>query len=449
MMSSRWPRPIGVMASMALIPVWRGWFTGWRFTTEGAWSSSTRCSSNRIGPLASSGRPRGSMTRPSTPSPTPTESTLPVRLTGWPSSIPSASPRTTTPISSSSRLNASPYTPSENSRSSRAMAPGRPATRAIPSPVSTTRPTSWRSVSGRKPSTCLRSASAMSFGSIVSSANSHLAQPLAGQLQPPTDRAVDHLVAHPGHHAPHDRGVHHHLHLYLLPGGPLQGPGQLVAPGRVERDRRPNLRHFALPALRGELGEFVHDGLQLPGPALLHHERQEVHGVRVGPVPEDLLQQRSLPLGWQVDVGERRAEVRLTLQGPGETEQLVLDLVQDVLGLGHREQGLGVAADRLVPGHPLLVSLFGAAVPVAGGGLHLGELVDVPVDQSHLLLLVELGADHPRGQLHGELPDLAAELPERPVALGPDLLLGPGHDLVGLVLGLRQEVPAHRLAGPP
>src|SRR6266850_1067131 len=36
MISSRWPRPMGIMASMALIPVCSGSFTGRRFTTPGA-----------------------------------------------------------------------------------------------------------------------------------------------------------------------------------------------------------------------------------------------------------------------------------------------------------------------------------------------------------------------------------------------------------------------------
>ena len=36
MISSRWPRPIGIMASMALMPVCIGSFTGWRSTTPGA-----------------------------------------------------------------------------------------------------------------------------------------------------------------------------------------------------------------------------------------------------------------------------------------------------------------------------------------------------------------------------------------------------------------------------
>ena len=44
MISSRCPRPIGVMASMALIPVWRGSLTGWRPTMPGACTSMRRVS---------------------------------------------------------------------------------------------------------------------------------------------------------------------------------------------------------------------------------------------------------------------------------------------------------------------------------------------------------------------------------------------------------------------
>ena len=42
MISSRWPRPTAVIASMALMPVYSGSFTGWRSTTDGAWTSSVR-----------------------------------------------------------------------------------------------------------------------------------------------------------------------------------------------------------------------------------------------------------------------------------------------------------------------------------------------------------------------------------------------------------------------
>ncbi len=148
MISSRWPRPIGVMPSMALMPVWRGSFTGWRWTTEGAWISRTRKPSSLIGPLSSSGRPSGSTTRPRSPSPIGTERIRPVCLTGAPSSISAPSPRITTPIVSMSRFRATPGIPFGNSSSSFAMARGRPSTMATPSPVETTRPTSSRSIEG-------------------------------------------------------------------------------------------------------------------------------------------------------------------------------------------------------------------------------------------------------------------------------------------------------------
>ena len=151
------------------MPVCSGSFTGWRSTTLGAWSSSTRVSSAWIGPLPSSGTPRGSITRPRNPSPTGIDRILPVCLTRSPSSIWEDSPRMMQPISSSSRLNARPSTPPGNSSSSLAIAPGSPFTRAMPSPASTTRPTSSRSTEGVKLSTFLRRASAISFGSKFSS----------------------------------------------------------------------------------------------------------------------------------------------------------------------------------------------------------------------------------------------------------------------------------------
>ena len=42
MISSRWPRPIGIIESMALMPVCSGSLTGWRSTTPGALNSTGR-----------------------------------------------------------------------------------------------------------------------------------------------------------------------------------------------------------------------------------------------------------------------------------------------------------------------------------------------------------------------------------------------------------------------
>ena len=142
MISWRWPRPIGVIESIALMPVASGSCTDWRAITPGAWSSSARRSSDSMSPRPSIGVPSGSMTRPMKPSPTGTERISPVRRTVWPSSILSKSPRTTTPISRVSRLRAMPRVPSSNSSSSLAMAEGRPETRAMPSAHWATVPTS-------------------------------------------------------------------------------------------------------------------------------------------------------------------------------------------------------------------------------------------------------------------------------------------------------------------
>ena len=64
MINSRWPRPIGVIASMALMPVCSGSVTGLRPATPGAIVSTSRRSVVTIGPLPSSGLPSGSTTRP-------------------------------------------------------------------------------------------------------------------------------------------------------------------------------------------------------------------------------------------------------------------------------------------------------------------------------------------------------------------------------------------------
>ena len=98
MISWRWPRPIGVMASMALMPVCSGSDTDCRCTTEAACSSRTRRSSASISPRPSIGAPSGLITRPRKASPTGTERTSPVRRTCWPSSMPSYAPRMTAPI---------------------------------------------------------------------------------------------------------------------------------------------------------------------------------------------------------------------------------------------------------------------------------------------------------------------------------------------------------------
>ena len=145
MISSRWPRPTFVIASIGLMPVSIGSFTGWRWTTPGALNSAGRVSVVLMSPLPSSGLPSGSTMRPSSSSPTGTSSRRPVRLTWSPSSILSHSPNSTAPTLSDSRLSARPVTSCGSSSSSIDMQLSRPCTREMPSAIERTVPTSDRS----------------------------------------------------------------------------------------------------------------------------------------------------------------------------------------------------------------------------------------------------------------------------------------------------------------
>ena len=85
--SSRWPRPMGIIVSMALMPVAMGSRTDWRSMTPGARRSTGRNLSVLMGPLSSMGWPSALTTRPMRASPTGTDMILPVRLTVSPSLI--------------------------------------------------------------------------------------------------------------------------------------------------------------------------------------------------------------------------------------------------------------------------------------------------------------------------------------------------------------------------
>eukprot|EP01139_Manchomonas_bermudensis_P000567 Amastigsp_a620_4154.p4 type:complete len:121 gc:universal Amastigsp_a620_4154:621-259(-) len=109
MISSRWPRPIGMSESMALMPVCMGSCTDLRGIMPGALSSTRRRVSDLIGPLPSIGLPSASTTRPRMPMPTGTSTIAPVRRTVSPSLMCVSLPKTTTPTLSFSRLSAMPF----------------------------------------------------------------------------------------------------------------------------------------------------------------------------------------------------------------------------------------------------------------------------------------------------------------------------------------------------
>ncbi len=143
MISSRWPRPIGIIESIALMPVCSGSLTGWRSGTDGERPSIGRKSlgANLISPLPSTARPSASTTRPHICRPVGTDITRPVVRTVSPSLTLVSLPSSTAPTLSSSRLRATPKMPFPKSSISFIMQSSRPCTRAVPSPTISTVPT--------------------------------------------------------------------------------------------------------------------------------------------------------------------------------------------------------------------------------------------------------------------------------------------------------------------
>src|SRR4051812_5881754 len=360
MISSRWPRPIGVIASIALMPVCSGSCTGLRPMIPGAWISIRRRWAPIRSPLPSTGSPRALTTRPSTPSPTGTERIRPVDLTVWPSSISSTSPRTTAPIESSSRFRARPAVPSSNSSSSFTAASGSPETRAMPSPTSETRPTVRASSDGVKPSRFDLSAAAMSAAESVSSAMwwflgrlSRFVLEAGLQLfEPGAYGAVDHGVADRGDEAAEHARVDDHLDAHAGTGGVGERGAQAVELVGREVDGAAHLGHLLVFRRRGALHEAIDDRRQVAGAARPDHHRDQLHGGRRRLAAEQVLDDRLPAGGPDRVVGERRAQLVAALVRAGEAEQLVLDLVEGALGAGHLEQAPGVAVDaRVVVAH--------------------------------------------------------------------------------------------------
>jgi hypothetical protein len=126
MMSSRWPRPIGIMASTDLRPVAIGSWTERRGMMPGAFTSATRVSVEAMGPLPSIGLPSASTTRPRSASPAGTDTMDWVRLTTSPSLMSRSEPKITQPTLSVSRFSAIPMMPPGNSTISPAWMLSRP-----------------------------------------------------------------------------------------------------------------------------------------------------------------------------------------------------------------------------------------------------------------------------------------------------------------------------------
>src|ERR1051326_4424953 len=245
MISSRWPRPIGIIASMALMPVCTGVLTGERRTTRGAMTSTGRAGMLAgSGPLPSIGSPSGFTTRPISSGPTGTEAIRPVRRTSSPSSMSVYGPTTMTPTDSSSRFRAMPMTFClVNSTSSSAPTLPRPYTRAMPSPTWTTEPTSRVSTAEEKFAICSTRMELIS--SVGAAILEYLCQlPREGLPQavdPPTHTIVDDLVANSRDDPANDRRIDARLDTHLVGIAPKvrrQALRDHALKLRIQRNRR-------------------------------------------------------------------------------------------------------------------------------------------------------------------------------------------------------------------
>src|SRR5437660_1668129 len=309
MTSSRCPRPIGIMASIDMMPVCTGSSTRVRVITPGAMTSiGARCFA-AMGPRPSIGSPSGLTVRPSSSGPTGTSTMLPVVRTSSPSLMCSYLPRTTARTWSSSRLRARPSTSPGNCTISLAMTPVRPKIWTIPSPTLMTRPTSADTVSASKSFRRCLMTSLISLDLMANSVRSSVhvlrARQLVAQLlQPRRDAGVDHPVADPEDQAADDGGVHQVLEPDLAAQLSRQARLQLIGVRSAEWDRRRRGRAHAAGLLVGQQPVLLDDPVQLADPVGCHQEPGEVRDLGAAAAREQRDGRLLAALGGDRGVGE-------------------------------------------------------------------------------------------------------------------------------------------------
>src|SRR5215207_5643564 len=353
MISSRWPRPIGIIASIALMPVWSGSFTGWRWTTPGALTSAGRLSSRLMSPLPSSGRPSGSMMRPSSASPTGISRRRFVRLTVSPSLTWPQGPKSTAPTLSDSRFNASPVTSWGSSSISNDMQFSRPWMRAMPSATDRTVPTSVRSAwPASRPSIRLLRMDVISSGLICMGwlslllgeggrrGGSGRADDLPAQgVEAVADGRVEHLVADADDDPAED--------VRLDGGGELDLAAGLLLDALVELDRGRHLDRQALVALPPQGVVLAPDAEQRRHAVVLDEKVEEVEEDRLGSGDRPV-QALLLLLGGEVRREEEDLQLAVAVERVGELAELLADDVDLVLLERGLEQGPGVDGGDLL-----------------------------------------------------------------------------------------------------
>src|SRR6266568_3549583 len=483
MMSSRWPRPMGTIESIAFRPVCTGWETDFLQTTPGATFSMTSLAFAGIGPLPSIGWPSEFTTRPRSSGPTGTSRMRPVHFTVSPSVMCSYSPRITAQTESRSRLSARPKVFFGNSSISPCITSERPWMRQMPSVTVTTVPCVRTSAESARLWILPRIRSLISDGLscrmpgplelVILLIHSSAFQRGGHVFQPAAHRGVDDFVADGDAHAPDQLLVQGDVRLHPALEAPLEVGDEARELRVVEPESRSDLRldHafvrvLQLQELCADLGEqrepvvrdqHAHEIAQLHGQVLRArgHEqvvellRAEPGIVDPGPhlrVRRDLRHGRehSLPLGERARfLGE--ADYGLGV-GPGDGERGDLlaqhfpgagDLLVDVgPGRGEDALGLGLRGGLRLVEH-LEVALFRRADDLADALTRLRELLLRAPARRLQLLPAALARGEAVGDLLLALLDLAHQ--HRPDEFGRE----PNEKRKGEGLRDQAEVDVH------
>src|SRR5580692_3297979 len=334
MMSSRWPRPIGIRASIALRPVCTGSWTDLRGVIPGALTSTRPRVTSVSGPLPSIGVPRPSTTRPSRPLPMGTSTIEPVRATVSPSRICWSLPKMTTPTLSVSRFSAMPRRPAPgNSTISPAMQFCRPKTRAIPSPTDRTWPVSATLASVSNAAICFFRISEISAGRISISRGS--LHGVLQTLQPGFQTGVVQAGADPDDQAAKQVGFDPLIDVDVAIAGLDQAGAKLLALHVVEGMRRGDMRGDDAAPFGHQGGEGTDDVAQRAQAAVDRNHPDEIADF----LAEALIRQHGLGGGsGGLDVDQRRfqqaAEIGAGIDQLAEILHLRHDRVEGMMVIG-------------------------------------------------------------------------------------------------------------------
>src|SRR3954447_15495527 len=350
MISSRWPRPMGISASIAFRPVCIGSCTDLRGMMPGALTSTRRLSVDAIGPLPSIGLPRPSTTRPSRPGPTGTSTMVPVRETVSPSRIWRSSPKITTPTLSVSRFSAMPRRPAPgNSTISPDITFCRPNTRAMPSPTDRTWPVSATLASVSNAAICFFRISEISAGRI-----SILGGSLHGvlqALQPGFQTGVIKAGPDPDDQAAEQVGIDLLIDVDVAVPGLDQAGAQLLALHVVERMRRGDMGGDDAAPFGHQGGEGVDDLPQHAQATIDGDDTDEVANF----LAEAFLGQHGLGGGGSgLHVDQRRfeqaAEISTAIDQAAEILHLRYDRIKRMVLIGKGIERHGVAIGETAAG---------------------------------------------------------------------------------------------------